>query len=1000
MDIQRIVDAYIIGLGDNADNTSLRQTLVDHIVKGDTSLLELVQALGLYLASEEASSRSKGAHVLSDVLIDLPSSAVPAQATTKLVQFFCSRMADATCVPYGLTSISALQRLPSFTDQCAIDALRALFKEVHVQSFQHTTRSTAYTLLDLLVQNRPQAVKTMGDDVVLGFAQMLDGEKDPRSLMIAFQIIPKLAELVDLKANAEDIFDVIFCYFPITFKNRDGDPSTISPEALKSALRAAITCSPHFGDMAIKPLVEKTTAASPSVKIDAYETLTAATRVYSPEVFKSELEALVEQIREDVVMAPDDKVVSAALDALEAVYSAVSPASPASSSLAEQSADLGESLTTPLDFVLKDAIFQLTADDIKNPEQVGKLLLATARSSAYNCNIVSDAVLPIIVERMASTEVLTLRRELMDVLNHVLSASCDISRKAECLETDKDHLLNIYRLDASVPLDKEYSFLHITRLKGITLLIILPELLDADETALALQTISRAAIDRNEDENVNKEATHLLVQLAQSNPDQLQTTVLPMFFGTLCEEAVAVHKVSRLLNALGAIGIATPKAMLPVLCGLVSVITTGKLAASHYVPTLTTIRKMVEAAAANSVSVCPELMAKVIDPLLNWIFSVSGSNHQSRHQIVVEISQAAVAVFSQLDVETQGVYLKPAFDRYSAAALTANAVNNPLCQLLPLFSALICACRPQTHLPVDDIRVYLGDLAAVALSTESTIQRDVCFEIIATTLNKADSSERGTLTQSVLERANGADPGVAHILLRHWLARALVSCSDKLGYECVRWLLAQITQGSPYSAEAAEGFNIILGEHSWAVTPATHGVFKLLSKQRFYATVVPEITTSFSSAHDDATKANLLVVLTHSVQHMPKSVLMSGVEQVVPLLLSAIRLTAGDLKATSIRTTSMIMLETPETLTGQVTTSIIPLLSAAVVHASPANSVEVRQAALGALSLVPEKYAFSAIHTARKDVLRALAKARDDRKRLVRADAVSAYNKWLNFGDL
>ncbi|KAJ2125787.1 hypothetical protein GGH12_002794 [Coemansia sp. RSA 1822] len=1001
MDIQRLVDAYIIGLGDNADNSSLRQTLINHIVKGDMSLLELVQALGSYLASEEAGRRSKGAHVLSDVLTELPESAIPAQATTRLVQFFCARLSDATCVPHVLASISALQQLSSFTDQCSVDVLRALFKEVHVQSFQHSTRSTAYKLLDQIIQSHPQVAKMMGDDTVLGFAQMLDGEKDPRSLMIAFQIIPKLAKLVDIKNNADDIFDVVFCYFPITFKNREGDPSSISPELLKSSLRAAITCSAHFGEMAIKPLVEKTTATSQSVKIDAYETLTAATQTYSPEVFASEMEVLIEQIREDVVMAADEKVVNAALDTLEAVYSVVSPAAPLASSAAGQTPEIDET-TTSLDYVLKDAIFQLTAEDVKNSDQVGKLLLAAARSSAYNCNVVSDAVLPIVVERLGSTEVLTLRRELMDVLNYVLSASCDIRRKAECLEADKDNLLNIYRLDASVPLDKEYSFLHITRLKGITLLILMPQFLDKNETSLALQTISRAAIERNEDENVNKEATHLLVQLSQSNPEQVQTTVLPMFFTALCEDMVAVHKIASLLNALGAIGVAASEVLLPILGGLASVITTGSLAFSHYVPTITTIRKMIETAAAttNGDTVCPELMTKVVAPLLSWISESPDTGHQNQHSIVVEIAKATAAVFSKLDTETQGQYLKPVFDRYSAIALDPDNTSDPLCQLLPLYSALVCACTPQTKLPVEDLSRYLSGLASAALKTTSTVHRDVSFEIIAATINKSNAGTRGELAKSVLECADSVGSGVAHILLRHWLARALVNCNDKAGYECVRWLLDQITQGSLYSTEAAEGFNIILGNHDWSVTPATHGVFKLLSKQRFYATVVPEITSNFNSASDDTIKANLLVVLTHSVQHMPKSVLMSGIEDVVPLLLSAIRLTSGSLKAASIRTITMVVLETPDTLKSKVTSSIIPLLIGSLTYSDAANTVQVRQATLDALSLVPEKYAYSVIQGARRDVLRALVKARDDRKRLVRADAVKAYNKWLNFGDV
>ncbi|KAJ2806964.1 hypothetical protein H4R20_001477, partial [Coemansia guatemalensis] len=129
------------------------------------------------------------------------------------------------------------------------------------------------------------------------------------------------------------------------------------------------------------------------------------------------------------------------------------------------------------------------------------------------------------------------------------------------------------------------------------------------------------------------------------------------------------------------------------------------------------------------------------------------------------------------------------------------------------------------------------------------------------------------------------------------------------------------------------------------------------------------------------------------------SVLMTGIEEVMPLLLSAIRLTTGDLKAASIRTVTMVMLESPDTLQDQIATSIIPLLIASVAHTSPANSVEVRRAAHDALLLIPEKYPFAALSAARKDVLRALARARDDHKRLVRAEAVKAYNKWLAFGD-
>ncbi|KAI8323806.1 hypothetical protein GQ54DRAFT_296518 [Martensiomyces pterosporus] len=922
-----------------------------------------------------------------------------------LVQFFCARLADATCVPQILTAVLALLRLPSFSDQFSIDVLTALFKEVHVQSFQHSTRSAAYQVLDLVIQSHPEAVKSIGDDFVLGFAQMLDGEKDPRSLMVAFQIVPRIAKLVDIKKHAEDLFDVIFCYFPITFKHREGDPSSISPESLKTALRTCITCSPYFGEMAVKPLISKTTASTVSAKVDALETLTAGARVYDPAVFKSTVEVLVDQIREEVFMAADDAVVAAALETLEAVYAAISPSAPPTAANGDsEDAEMADD-STPLDYVLKEAILQLTGDEIKNPEEIGKILCAVARSSAYNCSVVSDAVMPIVVERLNNTEVLTVRRELLDVLNYVLSASCDVHRQAECLETSKTDLLNVYRPETSIPLDKEYSFLHMVRLKGVTLLILLPGFLNENETAVALQTIGSAAIERNEDENVNKEATHLLVQLSQAKPDQVIATALPMFFNALRADTVAAGKVARLLNALGAISVAASEVFLPVVEGLAGLILSDDLAPSHHAAALTTIRKIVEAAVAakdTSLDIGAKLVGTVIEPAARWAYGLASAGKTVQPAVVVEMSKCIVAVFSKLAADAQQGYIAALFESYHAAAIEAEGPTANIKQLLPLFSAAVCSIRPEARLPVQDVDAFLGDLAHVASITDNKTHRDACFEIIASVTNKTkDAKQRSVLVQAVFDRAERANAaGVPLVLLHQWVARALVSCNDKQGYDSVRWLFEQIAQSSPFATQAAEGFNIILGDHDWSVAKATHGVFRLLFKQRFYATALPEITSRFTNAQSDGVRANLLVVLTSVVKHMPKSVLMNGIEDVIPLLLSAIRLTQGDLKAASIRTVTMVILETPDTLKSELTSSVIPLFIASVDRTNKTNSVDVRRAAIDALALIPEKYAYPIVHTARARILHTLASARDDHKRLVRQDAVKGYNKWLNFGEI
>ncbi|KAJ2505583.1 hypothetical protein IWW47_001985, partial [Coemansia sp. RSA 2052] len=546
-----------------------------------------------------------------------------------------------------------------------------------------------------------------------------------------------------------------------------------------------------------------------------------------------------------------------------------------------------------------------------------------------------------------------------------------------------------------------HSFLHIVRLKGITLLTLLPNFLNENEAAVALQTLGRAAIEHNEDENVNKEATHLLIQLAQSRPEQVNNSVLPLFLAALNEDMVAAHKVARLLNALGSISVAASDTLMPVLQGLVSLATAGRLASSHCLAVIETVRKVLEAAVKANIDtkLSAELYAAIASPLTDWAYDLAGSSKDVSPAVVVEIARALVATFSKLEAKAQGQLLEPLFSKYAGVLLAPSEPGNGLCQLLPVFSAAMCSCKPDTKLPTDDLEAFVGSLAAAALDSDSQVRRDVCFEILASVLNKTkDTKLRSNLTQCILQCAV-TKSGVSVVLLHQWVARALVSCNDKSGYDSVRWLLEQIKQASPHAVQAAEGFNIILGEHDWAVTPATHSVFKVLAKQRFYSTVVPEITSGFQSTSDDSVKANLLVVLTNAVRHMPKSVLMNGIENVVPLLLSAIRLTGGDLKAASIRTITLVILETPETLRDEVTTSILPLIIASTTQSNAANTVDVRQAALSALSLIPEKYPYPVVHTTRKDVLRALACARDDRKRVVRQDAVKAYNKWLNLGE-
>lgn len=53
------------------------------------------------------------------------------------------------------------------------------------------------------------------------------------------------------------MFDITFCYFPITFRPPPNDPYGITSDDLKTALRACLSASPYFAKQALPLFLEK-----------------------------------------------------------------------------------------------------------------------------------------------------------------------------------------------------------------------------------------------------------------------------------------------------------------------------------------------------------------------------------------------------------------------------------------------------------------------------------------------------------------------------------------------------------------------------------------------------------------------------------------------------------------------------------------------------------------------------------------------------------------------
>lgn len=78
-------------------------------------------------------------------------------------------------------------------------------------------QSILLLLFVIVLWHVSEDLKPLGTDFTLGLVTAVDGERDPRNLMLVFSIVPILVQSIPTGPFTEDLFEVIAAYFPIDF---------------------------------------------------------------------------------------------------------------------------------------------------------------------------------------------------------------------------------------------------------------------------------------------------------------------------------------------------------------------------------------------------------------------------------------------------------------------------------------------------------------------------------------------------------------------------------------------------------------------------------------------------------------------------------------------------------------------------------------------------------------------------------------------------------------
>lgn len=228
------------------------------------------------------------------------------QENETLMLFFCNRLNDHHSVqPLVIYGFLGLLTHQNINNELVVKMLQCIFAEVHVQSMTQSDRHNVFNLFRVLLKVKLDVLKGIAADFVLGFIQAIDGERDPRNLLVCFANSHIVLREIDTSLFIEDFFEVLSCYFPIDFTPPKDNQFAITKEDLVLSLRKCLTCCKEFAPYAIPLYIEKLSSDIVGAKLDSLLTFTQSLAIFPPpdvELFSKDIWML---IRKDFLLSEE-----------------------------------------------------------------------------------------------------------------------------------------------------------------------------------------------------------------------------------------------------------------------------------------------------------------------------------------------------------------------------------------------------------------------------------------------------------------------------------------------------------------------------------------------------------------------------------------------------------------------------------------------------------------------------------------------------------------------
>ncbi|ONH68486.1 DNA repair/transcription protein mms19 [Cyberlindnera fabianii] len=750
-----------------------------------------------------------------------------------------------------------------------------------------------------------------------------------------------IIESLNISQDQDDMFDILFCYFPISFKPPKDDPYKITSEMLKSALREGIATSPLFAKDAYPNLLEKLTSTSPTVKRDTIETITLCVKNYGIESLTEHWIELWDALKFEILHVYDElkpnlmsKMVKQTCALLGSIASAgelpfETVTNPVLGELLKDTKDM----SVPKERTLVSNIGVFTRAYIEvygtfdkpraKVEVVMHLNLRTLSVAELTkittlSNFLSDSELSLIVQYFTETV-------LFDDTDYVYNS---------CI----GGLVQVSKIDTSILLEVTFP----------TLLSLLPD--DDGEAVL-----------------INDEA-------------KPKEKIFEILGATCTNSAIVNFMLIRLLNKLETVS-AKPenlKYTFLIVSTLQNMIISSQRTQQFSTDThLTKSFPKLVSMLLNTTSGALQddnIMESASEILKLIVVYSSNSNHQ---QLLDETRQ----LFS--GESCSGNY-------YKDITTFVNFIDSPD-KFVNVMVKIIAGVDKSTKF--DDVDDIIGSLVKIVETHEFADQyaKIGYLRLISLLVNKW-AKDTKKYEDMVLD-------SITKIEVFTWIAKGVIL---KIDSESVVYItkLVDLLSDERWGAVATKSFEVLVVDMSIfeKFKKIMNNNVRLLYKQKFFEIVAPMIVERFTNATDMSIKSNYLTALSLILKHTKKEIITPHLSSFFPLLLQSLSLPNSDVRLASLQTILGSMDEISDLIGKHLSTIIPSLLSLVKVDEARLNTADVRVVAVNCLHGLTMIVPLEKLIGFQKSIIKELTDVLDDKKRKVRKGAVDARQAYFELG--